>query len=121
MKDQKVIATIQEHYSGPLPQPADLEKYDQIVPGAAERILAMAEKEQADRHKESERQSHLMCALSLRGQWIGFFLAILFTGVSVFFAINGFEKLSALFGTPLIIWVCSIFVLHKTPKERQQP
>lgn len=119
MKEQRVITTVQQQYSGPLPQPADLEKYDQIVPGAAERILIMAEKEQTNRHKENERQDALMHTLSLRGQWIGLFLAMLFTGVSVFFAINGMEKLSALFGTPLIVWVCSIFVLRKTPKEKQ--
>jgi len=37
---------IQEHYhEGPLPPPAILKHYDAIVPGAAERIIAMAEGE----------------------------------------------------------------------------
>lgn len=35
---------LQHHYSGPLPHPETLAKYDQIVPGAAERIITMAEK-----------------------------------------------------------------------------
>lgn len=35
--------------SGPLPPPFILEQYDQIVPGAAERIIAMAEKQAAHR------------------------------------------------------------------------
>ena len=34
-------------YSGPLPHPADLEKFERISPGAADRILGMAEREQA--------------------------------------------------------------------------
>lgn len=32
-----------EHFSGPLPQPAILRQYDEVIPGAAERIIAMAE------------------------------------------------------------------------------
>ncbi len=33
-------------FSGPLPRPEDFEKYNEILPGAADRILNMAEKEQ---------------------------------------------------------------------------
>jgi uncharacterized membrane protein len=36
-------------YSGPLPPPDALERYNQIVPGAAERIIAMAESQHAHR------------------------------------------------------------------------
>ncbi len=36
----------QEHFSGPLPHPRHLIEYDAILPGAAERILTMAEKAQ---------------------------------------------------------------------------
>lgn len=34
---------------GPLPDPAELQAYNQVVPGAAERIISMAEREQAAR------------------------------------------------------------------------
>ena len=37
-------------FSGPLPPPETLEKYNQIVPGAAERIIKMAENQQKHRH-----------------------------------------------------------------------
>lgn len=40
--------------SGPLPQPGDFAQYDQVLPGAAERLLAMAEREQAHRHQLEE-------------------------------------------------------------------
>lgn len=33
-------------FSGPLPRPEDFEKYNEILPNAADRILTMAEKEQ---------------------------------------------------------------------------
>ncbi len=42
----KIIAHHQqEHYSGPIPRPSDLEKYEDIKVGFAERILTMAENE----------------------------------------------------------------------------
>ncbi len=37
-------------YQGPIPPPQMLARYEEIVPGAGERILAMAEKEQQNRH-----------------------------------------------------------------------
>ncbi len=37
---------IKTTFIGPLPPPEDFEKYNQISPGAAERILSMAEREQ---------------------------------------------------------------------------
>lgn len=39
-------------YSGPLPHPQQLKAYDDITPGAADRIIAMAERENAHRHKK---------------------------------------------------------------------
>lgn len=36
-------------YQGPLPAPHDLFQYDQLLPGSADRIIAMAEREQAHR------------------------------------------------------------------------
>jgi uncharacterized membrane protein len=40
-------------FSGPLPPPGMFERYDQILPGAADRILALSEKEQAMRRRDN--------------------------------------------------------------------
>ena len=37
---------IEQTFTGPLPKPEDFAEYEQVMPGAANRILAMAEKEQ---------------------------------------------------------------------------
>lgn len=37
-------------YQGPLPTAGQLDKYELVLPGAAERIVTMAEKEQTNRH-----------------------------------------------------------------------
>lgn len=43
---QSSLVAFREHYPGPLPHPSILSGYDQIVPGAAERIIQMAERDQ---------------------------------------------------------------------------
>lgn len=41
------IVSLTQSYQGPLPAPADFAAFDQVLPGAADRILAMAEQRQA--------------------------------------------------------------------------
>ena len=52
-KQEKQPSIIQQSvaaaFQGPLPLPSHLREYDEIVPGAAERILAMAEKQSVHR------------------------------------------------------------------------
>ena len=43
--------TASQYYSGPLPLPEIMKGYNEIIPGSAERILAMTEKEQSHRHE----------------------------------------------------------------------
>jgi len=48
---QLVAQVTQETYQGPIPPPSLLQEYDAVVPGSAERILAMAERQSAHRDK----------------------------------------------------------------------
>lgn len=41
----QVIAKIQSEYSGPIPPPNIIKGYEQVLPGSADRILKMAEKQ----------------------------------------------------------------------------
>ena len=50
-----VVLHHQETFSGPLPPPAALIQYNEAHPDAAERIIAMAEKQQEHRHKQESR------------------------------------------------------------------
>ena len=51
LKDEEAILSIirQSSFSGPLPPPQILEKYESIVPGSADRIIGMAEKQSEHR------------------------------------------------------------------------
>ena len=46
-----IMMTMEEYHSGPLPHPRILNGYEEIIPGAAERILQMAENQASHRQK----------------------------------------------------------------------
>jgi uncharacterized membrane protein len=71
-EEQAEAAYIAWSYSGPIPLPRVAEGWEDVLPGAADRILSMAEREQGHRHEMSNR------ALGLfgRGQLFGFVMAM---------------------------------------------
>lgn len=50
-----LTVTMAARFSGPLPHPDILKHYDEIEPGAAGRIIAMAESQQAHEHEMEQR------------------------------------------------------------------
>ena len=62
---------LHQQWSGPLPPPAALEKFNQIIPGGADRILAMAEKEQVHRIEYEKVGLNATAGESKRGQFLG--------------------------------------------------
>ena len=78
---QQVIA---QNWSGPLPPPDALARFDQIIPNGAERILRMTEQEQAHRldTEKAALEANIQTgkeslALAKSGQLAGAFVSIL--------------------------------------------
>ncbi|ANE54778.1 MULTISPECIES: DUF2335 domain-containing protein [Methylomonas] len=70
-------------WSGPLPPPAALQQFDATIENGAERILKMAETEQAARlAREAEAIKYELAKFEAirqdnrRGQWLGFIIAL---------------------------------------------
>jgi uncharacterized membrane protein len=117
---QTQIQTVTQAFQGPIPPPDTLQRYDQIIPGAAERILTMAENETAHRHLQedqamqaniaaqqkqldiAELQSKSVFRSDTIGQLLGFAVSLLSVGGAVYLALNGQPWVaSALVGLPL--------------------
>lgn len=81
---------VRESWDGPLPPPGALQHYDAVVPGAANRILEMAENQQRNiaelRKAASEREDKALsladktltsdASQSRTGLWLGFILPL---------------------------------------------
>lgn len=63
-------------HSGPIPPPEILEKYDQVLLGGAERIMAMAENQSAHRQKLEEKYLTAEARNSLLGIIFALFLGV---------------------------------------------
>lgn len=63
-------------FSGPLPPPEILEHYNQILPGAAERIIRMAEQQGEHRRSLEKTAIEANATAEKRGPILGFILAM---------------------------------------------
>lgn len=63
-------------WRGPLPPPEEIAKYNQIIPNGADRIMAMAEKEQGHRQEMESIVVNSVSSQNKRGQWFAFSLSI---------------------------------------------
>ena len=81
---QIALSVVQESsHSGPLPSAEQYRQYEEILPGAAERILAMAEKEQEGRLEWQRKALDASIHFRHRGQTFAGILAGLFVLVAV--------------------------------------
>jgi uncharacterized membrane protein len=107
-------------FHGPLPPPEVLKQYDETIPGAAERILSMAEKQQDHRSKLELMIVEKRIHQSAIGQIFGFILALVFGGISFGVALIGYPILAGTLGCSTILGLAVIFVLGKKPALMKQ-
>jgi uncharacterized membrane protein len=67
--------------TGPLPQASECKGYEDVLPGAADRILKMAEDEAKDRRGKDEQGLKAAIRAGTRGQWLAFATVALSLGV----------------------------------------
>lgn len=102
-------------FRGPLPPPEILKGYEEILPGASERILKMAEKQQDHRIDIERTIVDRQTRQSGNGQIWGGILAALFGLIALVLGYTGHDILAGGIATTTIICLAIIFVLHKAP------
>ena len=99
-----------QQWSGPLPSPADLERFNHIIPDGAARILAMAEKEQHHRVQYETTGLDATIKEARRGQFLGAFISVAAVAGAVYTASIGAPWFvsAALVGIPVLGLVTAI-------------
>ncbi|MBI5248155.1 MAG: DUF2335 domain-containing protein [Desulfomonile tiedjei] len=84
-----IRAGLIERFKGPIPPPEILAKYDQVLPGAADRILAMAERQAI--HRQSLEQTVIKSDKwhSFAGLVLGFVIALIFGVGGIYLLAHG--------------------------------
>ena len=103
----------QSSFSGPIPHPEILQGYNAIIPGAAERILSMAEDDA--KHQRAIEMAALDAAKSEArlGQWLGFIIGIAALGTSLTATFLGAEVVAGIIGGTTVIGLVSAFIIGR--------
>ena len=116
-------------WAGPLPKPDILRRYDEILPGAAERILKMAEDQQKHHHDQERRQleMYLMAVQSdskrsNRGLWAGFAITLVGLGGGIILVYAGHDWAGGVIAGLNLASVAGVFVYgsHSRRAERAE-
>ncbi len=107
-------------YQGPIPAPDVLKEYNMLLPGAADRILSMAEQEAFHRHKMEKRALEVeledlraRARDSRWGQIFGFFIGTFTVLAGAYTAIQGYQWPGSLIGTSGVLGLVSVFVIGR--------
>lgn len=103
-------------YSGPLPQASEFRLYEETLEGTANRIIAMAEKEQDARIKSNNELIQAEIALKKRGQIFAIVITIIFCLLSLML----FLEKQFVAGTAVLAMIASlayVFISGKLGKD----
>lgn len=109
-----------EEYHGPIPPPALLKQYNEIIPDAAERILRMAEGEQAHRHNSVNWMVRSSVIRRILGLIFGVAIVAAILYESYILAMADHDTLAGTLVTVTIIGLAVIFVLNREPSQKDK-
>lgn len=115
------VAEIQaSSFSGPLPHPEILRGYEDLVPGAAARIMAQAETQAAHRHS-LERIALVGGARRANlGLWLGFIIVLVIVGLSALLIFNDHEWAGGVLGCSTLPSLAAVFVYgHRGQRQER--
>ncbi|WP_419917654.1 DUF2335 domain-containing protein [Candidatus Poriferisocius sp.] len=96
---------------GPLPPPDDLQEYESVMPGAADRIITMAELCIAHQQRMGEQQAKRDSRHSLLGVCSGLLVTILVVGLSSWLVNNGHGIYGTVLASTNLVSLVAVFVV----------
>lgn len=107
-------------FSGPLPPPAFIEKYDNIIPNGAERILALVEKQQSHRHELEKKVIYSDVLNSRLGIFFAFLISITGISAGTWLGANGYELAGGFIGIGGVGSIVATFIYGTKVRQSGQ-
>lgn len=107
------------HFSGPLPPPEILVRYNEAVPGGAERIVAMAESQSKHRQSLEKSVVDTNCSTQGTGPVYGFIICMtaIVGGIYLIHSGKSPEGLTSIIGA--LGGLVTVFVLGRKKQEKE--
>jgi uncharacterized membrane protein len=119
-KSNAVVLRQSQSFSGPLPPPEMLRKFDEVVPGAAERIIKMAEEQSAHRKDLEKKVIESDISRSKWWQVLGFVIAIVGLIASAYIAIYGNAIAGSVLGVGTLASLVGVFMYGATIRSKER-
>jgi uncharacterized membrane protein len=113
------ITHVEASYIGPLPPPGMLVQYNEAFPGAAERIVAMAERQSA--HREALEAAVVSAGVTsqTRGSWFGFIISMTAISGGIYLITLGKDIQGLVAIVSSLTALTSVFVLGKKKQTKE--
>ena len=108
------------YFKGPLPPPEALEKYDQVVPGAAARILTMAEEQSKHRQSLEKIAVNSGAQDSRLGIICALVVALAVLALAAYSLSQGYSKEAAVIASVDIAGLAGVFVYGKASNQKER-
>ncbi|WP_160993144.1 DUF2335 domain-containing protein [Ligilactobacillus salivarius] len=119
-EDQEMAISKLEMYSGPIPHPDILKKYDELDPGAAKLIIENGVKESEHRRKLEVQAMNYTAKDSKRREWMGFFLGIIIILVGALLIYLGHTITGTVLSGISAVSLVSLFVGNSSEEDKSE-
>jgi len=106
-----------ERYEGIFPPPMFLKGYEEVLPGAADRIFALTENNAKNRIEINNKKLKIESRNSLLGLIFGFTITLAFLAASVYLIAGGKQIAGTIIGTLDLVSLVSVFVIGTKKKK----
>ena len=112
--------SVSSFYLGPLPPPHQLEEYDRVIPGSAERIISMAERQQQHRLEIEKALIYNDIGHAKLGVWAGLAVAFLSISVGGFLIYCGHDWAGGSICTATLASLVGVFIYGTSSRRHER-
>jgi uncharacterized membrane protein len=117
---QTTVIAQRKEFSGPLPPPEILEKYNSILPGAAERIFVLLERQSNHRQNLESAVVQSNIKDSRIGMWLAFWICIFAIGCGTLCILMGKSVEGSILGGSGILGIFISFLWGTNQKKKER-
>ena len=106
-------------HMGPIPPASEFAKYEKVLPGSADRILKMAEKQSSHRQNMEDRMLAENIKVSKRGQLFAFVLTIIILLFGMYLVVTGKDVQGFITIVTVVTGLAGLFVYNRVSERKE--